>query len=123
MPIRRVLVAEDEEMLRDALSRRLEQDGFIVKTARDGVEALVALNKMKFDALLLDLLMPNKDGFSVLKELNPARRPKVIMVLSNMSVEGRDAEMRSYGVSDFLIKADTPIKEISRTLKAFGERL
>ena len=114
---KRILVAEDEQALADALTRRLTADGFEVAYAADGEQALAKLRVETFDALLLDLLMPKKDGFAVLTELEAEKRPGYIMVLSNLNQDDRIQKIRSAGVSDVLVKAETPLATISQKVK------
>jgi len=114
---KRILVTEDEQALADALTHRLTKEGYEVTHAADGEDALTKLRAEKFDALLLDLLMPKKDGFAVLKELEPEHRPGYIMVLSNLNEDARVQELHGLGMKDFAIKAETPLATISEKLK------
>jgi len=65
----RVLVVDDEESIRILIQRLLSKHGFFVETASDGGVALDKLAKEKYDALVLDLMMPRVDGFTVLRQL------------------------------------------------------
>ncbi|MBT6757368.1 MAG: response regulator, partial [Candidatus Jacksonbacteria bacterium] len=66
---KRILIVEDEKPMGHALELKLESEGFEVSTASNGVEALEVLEKETFNLVLLDLVMPKKDGFEVLTEL------------------------------------------------------
>ena len=63
----RILVVDDEDALRTVLSSELEGEGYKVASAADGSEAIEILKKEGFDLILLDIKMPNVDGFEVLK--------------------------------------------------------
>ena len=79
---RRVLVVDDEESIRILIQRLLSKHGFLVETASDGGVALDKLAKEKYDALVLDLMMPRVDGFTVLRQLietNPELVSKTIV--------------------------------------------
>jgi len=65
----RVLVVDDEESIRTLIQRLLSKHGFLVETASDGGVALDKLAQEKYDALVLDLMMPRVDGFTVLRQL------------------------------------------------------
>ena len=65
----KILLADDEESVRNYFGRALEEEGFSVVFARDGDEALSALKSKNVDLAVLDVNMPGRDGFSVLKWL------------------------------------------------------
>ena len=65
----RVLVVDDEESIRLLIKRLLSRHGFHVETASDGAVALDMLSNEEYDALVLDLMMPRVDGFTVLRQL------------------------------------------------------
>jgi two-component system response regulator SaeR len=71
-----ILVADDEDLIRNSLSRYIARLGHTVHTAANGVVALDILTKNKIDLVILDLLMPEKNGFDVLKEM-----PKLLPVI------------------------------------------
>lgn len=71
VPVRggRVLVVDDDSDVRDAVETALELEGHHVMTAADGLAALKRLGQAEFDAVVLDVLMPNLDGFEVCRRL------------------------------------------------------
>lgn len=71
-----ILVADDEDLIRQAISRSMIRRGHQLFTAINGVEALAILNTEKIDLIILDLLMPEKNGFDVLAEM-----PKFLPVI------------------------------------------
>jgi two-component system, OmpR family, response regulator MprA len=75
--IGRVLVVDDEESIRTLIQRLLARNGFFVETASDGAVALDKLAKERYDALVLDLMMPRVDGFTVLRQLI-AENPEIV---------------------------------------------
>ncbi len=64
-----VLVIDDEEQLRDLLSQMLVRDGHIVKTACDGVAGINMIKEFQPDLVITDIIMPNKDGITVITDL------------------------------------------------------
>jgi DNA-binding response OmpR family regulator len=101
-----ILIVDDEPDVRDYLKKRLEGRGYAVSTACDGIEGLEAATQTLPDLILLDVMMPNKDGFSMLKELqaNPAtQRISVIMA----TAKGQSGDIyygQDLGATDYLIK-------------------
>jgi len=79
----RILVAEDDGMVRRLLTAILENDGYCVLQAEDGAEALKLIGSEPFDAIVLDLLMPVMDGLKFLHELRQTRRMNIpVLVLT-----------------------------------------
>ncbi len=81
---RRILVVDDETTIRNTLAELLEIEGYRVDTARDGREALRQLQQVKPDAMLLDLMMPDLDGWDVLRacRANPMLADLRVIVMS-----------------------------------------
>jgi diguanylate cyclase (GGDEF)-like protein/PAS domain S-box-containing protein len=107
-----LLVVDDNEMNRDALSRRLRQRGFEVTLAADGREALACVGATAFDLVLLDVEMPGLSGFEVLATLRLTRSATelpVIMVTAR--AEGADiVEAFRVGANDYVTKPiDFPV--------------
>lgn len=110
----KILIAEDEKTLADILAFKLKKEGFSVKIAGDGDEALQALSKGAFDLLLLDLIMPKKNGLEVL-EILKAKKQKTklkVMVITNLSQPEAEAKARALGVKVFLVKSEIPLDEV-----------
>jgi DNA-binding response OmpR family regulator len=82
-PLPRVLIADDEPAIRTLVSRVLRREGFEPMEAFDGQDAIEHLDAGKYDALVLDLMMPRVDGFGVVEHLidtNPAMMEKTIVL-------------------------------------------
>lgn len=109
---KRILVAEDEKPYSRALVLKLQRAGFEVESAGDGEVALSLLGEQKFDALILDLVMPKKNGFAVLEELKEKKVKIPTIVLSNLSQEEDKAKVKAFGVKDFIEKSNTPIADV-----------
>jgi len=101
-----VLVVDDNEMNRDLLVRRLEPLGYRVTVARDGGEALDLLCETQFDLVLLDIMMPVKDGFEVLQEIKAHNRLSLIPVIMITALDdtGSAARCIELGAEDYLTK-------------------
>lgn len=107
MEKKKILVVEDDSVLRDVLIAKLNKTGYIVSGAEDGEVAMDAMRKDKPDLILLDILMPKKDGMQVMEEMNKDETLKgiPIIVVSNSGQPVEVERARSLGARDFLIKA------------------
>jgi adenylate cyclase len=107
----RVLVVDDDPLNRTILRRGLEREGHDVVTAADGVEALAALRADALDLVLLDIVMPNVDGFAVLEALksDPALRDIPVIMIS--AVDDHESVIRCIeaGADDHLPKPFDPV--------------
>jgi len=130
---KKILVVDDDPDILDATAMILESRGYDVVTARDGMEGLANLKAETPDLLILDLLMPKMDGFSVLRELLDPRWSKYrnIPVLILTSVR-EEASRRRYeletglelGVDDYLekpMKPDVLLERVGKLLKGKGK--
>jgi DNA-binding NtrC family response regulator len=100
----RVMVVDDEEALRTVLSAELQGEGYQVASAGDGQEAINILTTQEFDLILLDIKMPNVDGFEVLKFVKD-RHPKTKVVMLTGFADLKNAiESKKLGAEDFVSK-------------------
>ena len=109
---KKILVGEDEKPMAKALKLKLTKAGFEVKTVFNGEEVLDAVEKEKFDLILLDIVMPKIDGFGVLTELKKRGIKIPVIVTSNLSQEEDKKRAEELGARDYFIKSNTPIAEI-----------
>ncbi|MBT3412714.1 MAG: response regulator [Candidatus Jacksonbacteria bacterium] len=115
---KRILIVEDEKPMGHALELKLESEGFEVSTASNGVEALEVLEKETFNLVLLDLVMPKKDGFEVLTELKEKKNTTPVIVSSNLGQEEDFKKAEELGAVDYLIKSDSTLSQIIEKVKA-----
>ena len=106
---KKVLVVDDEEIIRRTLRINLAQWGYEAEEAPDGDQALEALDSEKFDLLILDILVPKKNGWEVLREVrsNPKTREMPVIVLT---AKNEDVDMfKGYelGASYYITKPFT----------------
>lgn len=100
----RILVVEDERKVARFIERGLKEERFAVDVAADGEEGLFRAQSNDYDLIVLDVLMPKKDGFQVLRELRAARcRARILMLTARDSVEDRVQGLEG-GADDYLIK-------------------
>ncbi len=119
---KKILVVEDNESLCNVLADTFTDEGFSVKTAFDGEEGLEAAKEWKPDVILLDLLLPKKDGEELLKELREEEGGESILViaLTNSDSGEKVFNLMNLGVTDYLTKSDW---ELSDLVKKVKERL
>jgi len=106
-----ILIADDNRVNRLLLARGLEHDGHTVVFAEDGREALGLLRKQRFDLLLLDVLMPELDGYEVLAELKEDPHLRDIPVIVTSALDEIDSVVRclEMGAEDYLTKPVNPV--------------
>lgn len=108
-----VLVAEDEKPMAHALELKLLRAGFKPTVAANGQEALDFLRKDKFDLLLLDIIMPQVNGFAVLEQLKKEGKSGMpIIMTTNLGQEEDRKRAMGLGAVDYVVKSDTPIAKI-----------
>ncbi len=103
----RVLVVDDEPMVREVVTRYLEHDGHAVSVAADGKEALHQLQQRTFDLIILDLMLPSVDGLSVLRRLRD-RSATPVIVLTARGDEGDRVLGLELGADDYVVKPFSP---------------
>ena len=120
----KILIVEDEEILLAALSEELQQQGFNVVGAKDGVEGVEKAASEKPSMILLDLVMPRMDGISALKEMKAKDETKNIpvVILTNLSDYDKVSDALSLGAMDYLVKANYRLEELVAKIKAVLER-
>jgi DNA-binding response OmpR family regulator len=109
---KRVLIIEDEKPLQHALQLKLQREGFETVTGENGHEALELLKSQAFDVVLLDLMMPEIDGFQVLEQRSTFMGNPAVFVLSNLSQHEDEERVMALGATKFFIKSDTPLSLI-----------
>lgn len=112
-----ILIVEDEAPLSHALSLKLQNSGYETLVAEDGAKALALLKKSTVDLVLLDLVMPNVDGFGVLEEVAKKWKDIPVIVSSNLSQDEDIHRAKSLGAKDFFIKSDTPLSAVIEKVK------
>ena len=100
----RVLVVEDQKRLQNSLRRGLEEDGYEVVSALNGEEGFYLATTQVCDALVLDLMLPGRDGLSILKDLRAHGFTKPVLILTSRdAIEDRVAGLDA-GADDYLVK-------------------
>ncbi len=116
MEKKKILIIEDDNILQKALQEFLIGDNFDVSGALDGEEGLKMASDKNPDLILLDIILPKKDGYEVLKELKANENTKKIPVvlLTNLGSINDVEKALEMGATTYLIKADYKLEEISK---------
>jgi DNA-binding response OmpR family regulator len=115
----KILLAEDDKFISRAYKDGLTRAGFNVILAMDGAEAIEKIKTEKPALLLLDLIMPVKNGFDVLEELQDKKYDKIpVVVLSNLGQDSDIQRAKEFKVSDYLIKSNVTLKEVTDKVKS-----
>ncbi len=115
-----VLVVDDEELIRNVIREYLENDNYQVLEASDGTEALKLVREKIIDLVVLDIMMPKKDGYTTLKEMREIKNIPVIM-LSARGEEYDKLHGFDLGIDDYITKPFSP-KELMARVKAVLKR-
>ena len=116
----KILVADDEKEIRNLLKLYLENDGFKVVEASTGLEVLDLLDKEKPDMCLLDIMMPDMDGLTALKNLRQKSNIPVMMITARTADAERILGL-NIGADDYICKPFKPL-EVAARVKAFMRR-
>jgi len=116
---KKILIVEDEITLQSSIKEFLLLENFDVVTASDGELAVSLTKSEKPDLILLDVILPKKDGFGVLAEIKADEETKKIPVILLTNLEGADDVDRAFnfGVNAYLVKANYKLEEIVVKIK------
>jgi DNA-binding response OmpR family regulator len=116
---RRILLAEDDRLLRKAAEATLKRKGFTVFTAEDGEEAFRVAKAELPDLVLLDLIMPKRQGFDVLHDLKgcPETAHIPVIVLSNLGQERDIQQAMESGAVAYYIKANLSLEDLAKRVE------
>lgn len=122
--MKRILIVEDEKILRDLLQKKLLKEGYEVLAACDGQEGIEMIRQEKPDLILLDILMPRKDGFGVMEDMqkDPEIKNIPIIIVSNSGQQVELSRAIKLGAKDWLIKTEfDPQEVIDKVIKQIGK--
>lgn len=113
--MKKILIIEDDEFLIDTYSVRLKQENFDVASVRDGEAAFEKAKKFMPNLIILDLILPKKDGFKVLEELkgNAKTREIPILIASNLDQEESIQRGLRMGAANYFVKSNISINELT----------
>jgi len=122
---KKILIIEDDKFLRKVIDKKLSKEGYLVIEAVDGEKGLKAVKDKKPDLVLLDLVLPEMDGFEVLAKMkkDPSLSNIPVIILSNLGQKDDIEKGLKMGAVDYLIKAHfTPGEVVNRIEAALNSK-
>ncbi len=116
----RLLIAEDEPDYLATLAKLMRAQGYAVDEAEDGVDALYKAQSSDYDAIILDVMLPEKDGFEVLSELRRTRKTPVLMLTARGRTQDRVHGLDT-GADDYMVKP-IDLHELAARVRALIRR-
>ncbi len=117
----KVLIVDDEQMIRNVLREYVEFEGNIAYEAEDGMQAVKICREQDFDVVLMDVMMPRLDGFSAVKEIKKFKKDMPIIMLSARTEEYDKLFGFELGVDDYVTKPFSP-KEVMARINVVTKR-
>ena len=115
----KVLLVEDDPFMSNLLSTELAREGFAVVYAPNGEEAIARFKESRPDVMVIDVLLPKKNGIEALREIRALEGGRAVpaIILSNVEESGYVAEAEKLGIKAYLIKANVQLPEIAAKVK------
>ena len=122
--MKKVMIVEDDEHISKVYEIKLAKEGIETSLAVDGEEAVAKITREKPDLVILDLMIPKKDGFDVLSDIKkiPELASIPVIVLSNLGQQADQDRALGLGANEYLVKVDNPIQEVINKVKQYLER-
>lgn len=114
--MKKILIIEDDSFLQGLEASKLERESYEVITASSGEEALKKIHEPNIAVILLDLILPNFDGFDILKKIKETEVLKdvPVIVFSNLSEEKVVQKSKEMGATDFMVKSNFTLDELTK---------
>lgn len=117
---KKLLIVEDDEMISCMYKTKFEADGFECVTYNTGAGVLEVAKENKPDIILLDIMLPQVDGFSILKELKSSTLKKIpVIMLTNLGTEEDKKKGEKLGAAGYLVKASLTPAQLSEKIKEY----
>ena len=115
----KIVIAEDDKFLSKVLSDKFRRANYEVVVASDGIEAVNKIKSLLPDIALLDLMMPNKNGFEILEEIKTEKQFKnlPVLVLSNLGQKSDITRAKKLGATDYLVKSNLSINDVVKKVE------
>ncbi len=115
----KILIIEDDPFLQGLEASKLTKDGYDILVASSGDEAMQKINEAGINLILLDLVLPNFDGFQVLEKIRATDAIKAlpVIVFSNLSEASDVTKAQKLGATDFMVKSNFTLDELAERIK------
>lgn len=116
---KKILIIEDDRSLQNALVEMITQAGYTAVSALDGGEGLQKISSEKPDLVLLDIILPKKDGYEVLEAVkkNEATKNVPVLILTNLEEIDNVQKALDLGATTFMVKSDFSLKDVLGKVK------
>ena len=117
----KVLIIEDDKFLSKIYQTKLNKEGVEADFALNGEDGLKKIREQSPSVILLDLIMPKMDGFTVLEKMqqDPSMKKIPVLILTNLGQEEDKERGLKLGAKDFIVKSDTSIQEVVEKIKKY----
>ncbi len=115
---KKILVIEDEKPLAHALELKMQHEGYETTVCSTGESGMKEAITGKYDLILLDLILPGVDGFTILQEMRNKKIKTVVIILSNLGQDEDRAKAKEFGARDYLVKSNVPLSDIVKVVKS-----
>jgi DNA-binding response OmpR family regulator len=117
----KALIIEDEEVLAKVLQEKFEKENFETEIVGDGGKAFEAAKNFRPDVVILDIILPNKDGLQILQELksDPELKNIPVIMSSNLGEDEKIKMALSMGAADYMVKTQHPINEVVEKVRNY----
>jgi len=117
----KILIVEDERILGELLLQRLNAEGYEAYWEQDGEAGLIKMREIRPDLVLLDILMPKKDGYEVLNEMrsDPELKDTKVIIISNSGQPVELKKVLELGISDYIIKAEFSPEDVLAKMRKY----
>ncbi len=119
---KKILIIEDEKSLVEAIAESLRGEGYEVREACDGAQATKTLQSFSPDLILLDIIMPDMDGITFLKQIRKADSPHVevkVIIFTNLAGEKKWISDMGLEITDYIVKANSSLADLIAKLKIY----
>ncbi len=120
--MKKVLIIEDEKLVRNLISKKLSEKGFVVEIAENGKKGFQKIKETEPDLILLDIIMPEMNGFEVLEKMQEENIEVPVVIVSNSGQPVEIDKAKEYGVRDWIVKTKFDLQEvIEKTVAQIGK--
>ena len=116
-----ILIIEDEQAISRVLDLKLKQAGIVTTIANAGNQALELVKTQNYDCVLLDLILPEVDGFTILEAIRAKNKATKVIVMTNLGQPEDRKRVQDLGVSAYYVKSEMSISNLIDSIKTILE--